>query len=294
MRRFLFHLLLTALAVGNLMAHADPRGEIHPQIQLAANGNFRVFFTYQNQGIVDSMTLLLAPDGRELIPRHRLSPQAMQKFGLSSSSNDRFNHPLSTTGIKAPAADVIALPGPGNNTRLALVEAKSSPSAPGAARPLPYDPVPETPDSFALSTHYVAIITMVFASDQMTPVQGMFRCCRRDGGKAGYSTALERVGTIYDNPITSAPVWSANRFWVAWVQERGDKENPNWRTVLTEMDPETGRTAHHDLPGLSHWNTSIDLEVNSDGILCAAWAPSLDGSYPGIAKVVTAVFPTRP
>ena len=63
--------------------------------------------------------------------------------------------------------------------------------------------------------------------------------------------------------------------------------------LLDGFDPDTGAEEHHDLPGLSNWNTDVDLVANAHGTLCAAWTASLDGSYPGFAKIVTAVFPTK-
>ena len=60
-----------------------------------------------------------------------------------------------------------------------------------------------------------------------------------------------------------------------------------WETLLTSIDPVSGKVEHKRLPGLSSWNTPVSMKTTG-GWLCIAWNASIDGSYPGTAKIVTA------
>ncbi len=291
--RLRFRFLPCLLLASSLQAHSDPRGEKHPGIQTDAQGNFRITFSYADQAQNWTrywMSMVIAEDGRELIPRHQLSPPALRALGLADSTEESGDRPAHQDQPDTAAA-VITISTPEGKRRLALREGNQ---AAGAALTLPFDAFgEENVEKYTITPHYVAVLSMLYPSESATPDEMILRTCRRQGSIPGRQLGFREVGKIYDFPSASLPVWVNQRFWVAWVRERGPEEARTWTTVLTGFDPETGVAEHHDLPGLSHWNTHVDLVANAHGTLCAAWTASLDGSYPGFAKIVTAVFPTK-
>lgn len=291
LRHLLYFLLGPCLAPA-LCAHSDPRGEKHPGIQTDAQGNFRITFSYADsvQNWTRSwMSMVIAEDGRELIPRHRLSPPALLALGLPDSTEESGYRPH-LRYQRGADAEVMTLPAPDGKVRLALREETRNS---GAARPLPLDPLLEHFGNYTISPDHFAMLSNGYAAEASQSIDMILFTCRRQGSTPGRQLRFAGVGSIYDFPSTSQPVWVRQRFWVAWVRERGPEETRTWTTVLTGFDPETGAEEHHELPGLSHWNTHVDLVANAHGTLCAAWTASLDGSYPGYAKIVTAVFPTK-
>lgn len=236
------------------------------------------------------MSMVIAEDGRELIPRHRLSPSALRALNLPDNTEDS-GYRTEWQNARGSAAGVITIETPEGKSRLVL---KQGHSPSGFAQPLPFYPLElENLEKSTVTSNHVATVSMVYATESSQPREMILRTCRRFGATSGKQLRFANVGTIYDFPSASLPVWVNERFWIAWVSQRGPDEAPAWTTVLTGYDPETGAAEHHDLPGLSNWNTHVDLAANANGILCAAWTASLDGSYPGFAKIVTAVFPTK-
>ncbi|RYD26390.1 MAG: hypothetical protein EOP86_26035 [Verrucomicrobiaceae bacterium] len=160
---------------------------------------------------------------------------------------------------------------------------------------LPFGPVEAGSGAESTVTEeYVAVAMGYYRNLESDPLGIQFRCCRRKGTWTGVQVNLAHAVGIYDFVTTSRPVWAGGRFWIAWVRQLGTEGSFTWTTVLTGLDPVTGIVESHDLPGISHWNTNVALAVNTRQTLCAAWAPSMDGSYAGRARIVTAVFPTRP
>ncbi|MES2708663.1 MAG: hypothetical protein V4726_18860 [Verrucomicrobiota bacterium] len=80
-----FICLFYVLSAVHAVAHSDPMGEKNPVVIPDAKGHFRVFFNYADENYHSPMSLLLAEDGRELIPRHRLSAAARKAFGIQES-----------------------------------------------------------------------------------------------------------------------------------------------------------------------------------------------------------------
>lgn len=110
------------------------------------------------------------------------------------------------------------------------------------------------------------------------------------GGFApGVTVEIGEPAAIYDSPCVSNPVWASKKWWIAWVRKKkgNGAEKVEWETVLTSIEPLTGKKQDEVLPGLSHWNTGLSLKTTG-GWLCAAWHASEDGSYPGRARIVTA------
>jgi hypothetical protein len=290
-------LLLPAVSVSPVSGHQDPRGEIHPWVVPDAHGNFRIFYTQSERGFSSPMKMLLAEDGHERIPRHRSSAAALKAYGILKPAWKE--NPVFSFWDPAPvhSETILEFIG-GGKYRLMLREADpvsgQFPPGPVQGCALPFSPVESDIGAESnVTEEYAAVVQGYYRNEESDPMGIQFRCCRRKGTGAGVQVNLDHAVSIYDFVTASRPVWAGGRFWIAWVRQLGTEGNHAWTTVLTGLDPVTGIAESHDLPGISHWNTSVSLAVNAGQTLCAAWAPSMDGSYPGRARIVTAVFPTR-
>jgi hypothetical protein len=286
--------LIYLMSAAPLAAHSDPRGEKHPLVVVDAKENFRVFYDYSDADYQSRMSLLLAEDGKELIPRHRLSPSALQAFGIPTVGDSIFFDMRPDPLTDAP--EVVLAPVAGDKYQLALTlrsKAADRQKKPATPEFLPFEPLQENIEEYLVTQDYAAVISTPFTSETSPSDIMMLRCCRKTGGQSGTELKISNVSSIF-SPTVSPLVWANGRFWIAWVRQRGRDDKATWTTVLTGLDPVTGKAEHHDLQGLSHWNTTVALAANANGVLCAAWAASIDGSYPGRARLVTAVFPTKP
>jgi len=252
----------------------NPQGEISPSVEVE-DGNFAISFITRVKTENLDWGMVFSPEGKLLIPRHRI---------------------LVTRTEQPAPADAIK------------VETREDPSAGKSGfvltrttegqkveQPLPLDPV-----KFAI----VAETTIAGEwtgftwsnAEAVSPfptVNLMFSTAATKGFPSGKTVFVgESATTIYYSPIASAPVWAAHRWWVAWVrpaQNAAERKDPlrAWETILTSIDPASGKLEHKRLPGISHWNTNVSMKTTG-GWLCIAWNATIDGSYPGVAKIVTA------
>jgi hypothetical protein len=269
-------LLLLTLSATLVRGHQDPRGEAHPRVTANADGTFTVTFRYWIPEREGRMRMLLGADGKELVPRHWYTP-----------TEDRSNE-IWDPGRTEPGFSLETVTPNENGTRLIL---RSPGGEAKGTVALPLDAKDFTGfQKAAVEGHEVAFTCGGYREDEERGIILSLWCCRRNGFQPGHKVLLGTAGSIYDFPTASAPLWCAGRWWVAWVEQRGEGEKTTWATVLSSVDPETGKTDRRDLPGLSNWNSSLSLAANAAGTICVAWHASLDGTYPGTAKIVTAVF----
>lgn len=103
--------LLTLLPAAGALAHSDPFGEIHPVVFTDENGNFRIFFDHVESGLRQPMSMLLAQDGRELIPRHSLSSAALAALGIQSARDgDGFDYGSPWRGFRKSGCQIFFCP----------------------------------------------------------------------------------------------------------------------------------------------------------------------------------------
>lgn len=270
---FLAALLFTAR---QCMAHADPLGETHPHVTANQDGSFTVTFNHHIGEEQTRMRMMLGADGKEAVPRHRIKKD-MEPRDVEIPSNVPPGIRMVTAGKEEAQTQ----------TLLVNPAANKSGKTGALTLPLRYPAyVHETP---VIAGKEVAVAY----GEPVERTEGMplnLTWCRTDGFQSNRTVTLGKVACIYDFPRISPPVWSAGRWWVTWVEVRRREEAFTWTTVLSCVDPQSGKVEHHDLPGISNWNTSLDIAVNAAGTFCVAWHASLDGSYPGTAKIVTAVF----
>lgn len=118
-----------------------------------------------------------------------------------------------------------------------------------------------------------------------------------EGFLPGRTVELGIPAYIMYSPVVSDLVWAGGRWWVAWVRDDTPADSKDvkrvYHTILSGVDPKSGKVTHEVLPGISDWNANLSLATHN-GWLCAAWHASIDGIYPGIAKVVTAFHQVPP
>lgn len=301
MRQWLYSLLGLTLA-WQASAHMSPSGDTDPQVTVQ-EGRFVISFATINTDrggrLLDAV--IHEPDGRVFIPRHRVllpelkketrqgppldSPEVVLISAANSRPIDLFQ---AGDSHKASAKEL---------HRAVWVEHPNDPSR-RTERPLPIE-VSGTPNAATLTTvsqvgvqgHQVAFLwsdSPIELSSEGTQLR--LSMASLQGFAEGKTVTLGEAASIYHFPITSPPIWAANRWWVGWVQKipgNHKKENEAWQTVLSSYEPATQKLEHKPLPGISNWNSSVSI-ATTNGWLCIAWHASIDGSYPGMAKIVTA------
>jgi hypothetical protein len=271
-------LILSLAAPWSLHAHSDPRGDVRPTV-FVQDGSFVICF--RNNDVYDmdqrpAWKMSFTADGKVILPRHRLpEPQ-----------RDDWQRRL-----RAEATwDVTTLKPEGQKgERVVLREIVNG-------RKQSY-PLPLNPEGIYAETACRAGDEVAFTwSDMRTTMEEApvlkFTCLPLKTFSPGVTVEIGEVATIYEFPRVSNPMWAARKWWIAWVRPNpADKAKEwseiTWQTVITSIDPVTGHCVHDVRPELSHWNTSLSLKT-AGGWLCAAWHASIDGSYPGRARIVTA------
>ncbi|MBE2287408.1 MAG: hypothetical protein IAE77_28395 [Prosthecobacter sp.] len=270
-------LVLSLAALTSLWAHSDPRGDTHPTV-VVQDGTFVICFGNNDAFDMEQRPMWkmsFTTDGQVILPRHRLSAEQLEEWQRR---------------LKGEASwDVTTVKIEGQGKRAILREIVNG-------RKQSY-PLPLASGALFAETTGKAGDEVGFAwsEPRMTVEEDAilkFSCVSLKTFFPGITVELGPVATIYDFPRVSNPVWAAARWWVAWVRPKpGDKAKEwseiTWQTVITSIDPVTGQLVHEVRPELSHWNTSLSLKT-AGGWMCAAWHASIDGTYPGHARIVTA------
>lgn len=282
LRRTLICSLLLPIACP---AHSDPRGDIHPVVNVE-DGQFAISFDVAPMTFTSNpdeqpsrWRVLYTPDGKVSLPRHRVPEHSL----------DSEYHPDQTWVKAVRDSD-------NQTVRFAITRPV------GAFLhefPLPIDPTSSAwPEGSFVAGDWVGFtwgnqVTPEGSSSRFTPptVELMFSAANIKDFTSGPTVKIGEPATIYHFPRCSSPLWAANHWWVAWVRAAPDSTKSEvppraWETVLTKIDPTTGEMNHRVLDGLSDWNTSLSINA-TNGWLCVAWHVTKDGTYPGIAKIET-------
>jgi hypothetical protein len=273
----LFFAAVFLLAAGFAFAHSDPMGEVHPRVTANQDGSFTVTFRYSDGYQEGRMRMMMGADGKERVPRHWI------KKGAEEESRE-----LPTK--ESPHIRYVEVNKEGAKSRALLTRQVDDRGAEKiTARVLP---VKRPADSTAATETAGKEVAFAYGELDLGGEGMPFKLtwCRSEGFQAARTVSLGTVACIYDFPSASPLVWSAGRWWVAWVRGQKKEDTFTWTTVLSSVDAVSGKVEHHDLPGNSNWNTSLAIAVNAAGTFCVAWHASVDGTYPGKAKIVTAVF----
>lgn len=261
-------------------AHMNPHGDVSPSVEIE-DGKFAIHFITRVETQVLEWGMVFSPEGKLLLPRHQILVK-------------RPEPPPPADAIKV---ETLGVPG-SRKTRFVLTRTTNGQKV---EQPLPLDPAKfAMVDESALAGEWAGFTWTALGYDwtsdeRVDPsasVKLMFSTAATKGFSPGKTVLLGEPATIYDFPTSSAPVWAARRWWVAWVRQAetaAERKDPlrRWETILTSIDPISGKVEHKRLPGLSHWNTNVSMKTTG-GWLGIAWNATIDGSYPGVAKIVTA------
>lgn len=267
MRRCLCAILLLATACV-LRAHQYPAGDVGPLVSVL-DGAFVVRFQHRDDS--SDWQMNFAPDGKVVLPRHHI-PRDEE----SSAGQDRWSAHAAGQNDSGPFRFIL-------NERVGGIS---------RSYPLPLEPASERvhPVDACRAGYEIGFAwSVVNAADDEREVTLNFSAASLKGFSNGITVEIGKPATIYHFPCVSNPVWAAKKWWIAWIRANPKAKDAlsAWQSVLTSIDPVTGRLEHEVLPGLSTWNTGISMKTTG-GWLCAAWHASMDGSYPGRAKIVTA------
>jgi hypothetical protein len=261
-------------------AHMNPHGDINPSVEVE-DGKFSIHFITRVESETLNWGMVFSPEGKLVLPRHRISVK-------------REEQPAPADAI---TVDAIREPVPGK-THFVLTRTTDGQKV---EHPLPLDPVKfANVEKSTVAGEWVGFTWTAFSYDwsddkRVEPSDSMnlmFSTAATKGIAPGKTVLIGEPAMINYSPSASAPVWAARRWWVAWVRQaatEAERKDPlrAWETILTSIDPVSGKLEHKRLPGLSSWNTPVSMKTTG-GWLCIAWNASIDGSYPGAAKIVTA------
>jgi len=272
-------LLFVLGTVTALQAHSDPMGDVRPVV-LVVDVGFVVCFRSSDErtGSDYSPTwkMSFSADGKILLPRHRIPVKLRDSWAKGAAQMDCSVHAQRL--------------GDERKCRFVLDERVNGKMRSYPLPLEPVDPVYGTPACRAGDE--VGFSWSLPRGTQQGEVKLMFSAASLKGFARGISVEIGKPATIYDMPRVSNTVWAAGRWWIAWVRtstDVKDHDDPHkaWKTILTSINPVTGKTEDEVLPGLSNWNTDLSMKTVG-GWLCVAWHASMDGQYPGVAKIVTA------
>lgn len=271
-------LVLSLAALGSLRAHRDPSGDIHPTV-VVQDGSFVICFGNNDAFDMDQRPMWkmsFTTDGKVILPRHRLS--AEQRDEWQRRLHGEVSWDVTTVKVEGQEKERAILREIVNGRKHSF--------------PLPL----ESGALYAETTGKAGDeVGFAWSEPQLTMEKDAvlkFSCVSLKTFAPGLTVEVGPVATIYEFPRVSNPVWAVGKWWIAWVRRNpADKAKEwseiTWQTVITSIDPVTGQCVHDVRPELSHWNTSLSLKT-AGGWLCAAWHASIDGSYPGRARIVTA------
>lgn len=280
--------IVAVLATVCARGHVAPRGDVYP-IVIAQQGVFHVC-SFLNSGADDREIVFRSihkPDGVLMVPRHRVMDEALLKRLKTARLRPGWgpvNHDPCIVRLTPRH------PTDGVETKEQQLVLRTWNGGAASDEPLLFD-VAESAD---LTSQFIAkewgALLWSKTDYEAKGTTLHLTWFQRSSTATPITRELGICGTIYDFPSASDLVWAGGRLWVAWIREESDQKHPpsrHWRTMLTSFDPVTGKTASKELPGISHWNSSLSI-AETKGWLCIAWHCSKDMDYPGEAVIVTA------
>jgi hypothetical protein len=276
-------LLLLALA-GPAFGHADPRGDLHPQV-LVKDGNFAIVFNSSQPEGVESFTgekavfrMIYTPEGKLVAPRHP----------LDRKRDWRETGPAGLYGKGMRLGDVSVYFGGGHS------------SQPGFRLRTPDGVVTRVtlPWSRDLSLNLCEDVMLLPEGLALTGKEGRgevaennlkFYWFEHEATEALTTQSIGPTICIYDFPVASNIAYAGGRFWVAYMRPAGQPEDEGVELALWSWKPgeEKGRVEVLDSP--AHWNCHLSMAAIGDR-LCLAYHCAMKESYYGTDARIVTVF----
>ena len=266
--------LAFGILVGVAIAHSDPDGDTHPDVQII-DGNFAVVFNPERIGdrredyssSKSVVRVVYTPEGKLIAPRHPLErkrfhgengPVGVYGRGVPFGKSSIFFQGRSSKPgyvIRSPKGKLsrVRLPWP-EVTNLSLLE-----------------DVNLTPEGIAMT-------------GKEDPENLKFYWFEHDSVEPPIVQMLGPTATIYDFPVASNIAYAGGRFWVVFMRP---KESDGLELALWSWKPgeEEGRVEVLDSP--AHWNSHLSMAAIGDR-LCLAYhcATTPEGSRQK-ARIIT-------
>jgi len=268
-------LLLLTGSLGTLFAYTAPRGEITPSVY-ASHGFFQVISYYNPGGGAKGHLLrtVYAPDGKVVIPKHRLGESALLKDWQPYVEERDPYAPYSFSPAEfGPANSDPFGSEPFSNQRLVFREIIE-----GVPRIMPLPLVmPELPAmdiSYSSTPSHFAVLWSKPAEGEASGLLVLYLSwMRRDTFAEAKTRELGPAAGLWDwSSGTSRPVWAGSRLWVAWVhvQDAKEKEPKTVELMLSSYDPTSDTLESKPLKARVDWDSRVSL-ASTNGWLCLAW-----------------------
>ena len=270
---------LLCLTTQSARAHQDPAGDSHPQIEIEDDA-FVIYSRYRvylQEGEGGWYRQSYGVTGQMREPRHRMPEERAQE--LEEATRAGWNPEPTGSSVESGGGGPFLLMGTEEGTKYVRPLPVSGPKGADVERSL----VVGQTVGFLWSGEKII--------DENADERLRLSFAALKGFAPGQTVTIGKPCTIYHFPVVSNLVWAGGRWWVAWVRDDTPADGTDgkriYHTILSSVDPKSGKVTHEVLPGTSNWNSSLSLATHG-GWLCAAWHASIDGTYPGIAKVVAA------
>lgn len=233
-------------------AHEDPRGDVHPVVQVE-NGNFAVYFRNKSTGDDPDhrrFRTLYSPKGKLLAPRHAVEEWPERRRSIHRRSTRVGEEVIQVERGIQPAYLVSR---EGNRQRHRL--------------PWPdHSHIAVVHDVHADHKTITLAVTDVEYGHDLSLILFHFDRYQFDPPK---TVSLGHPATIYSFPVASNIVHAKGRYWIAWMR-REPGEHEAKETVLSSWVPGETEATHLVMDTPSDWNSSLSLAASGD-TLCLAY-----------------------
>jgi hypothetical protein len=247
---------ILALPTGELLAHQDPVGDVHPEVSVA-EGCFVVDFSNNEKRSIDHdhFRNIYDAGGSLVVPRHRVSEKKPDTplgwmGGLRRSDGENsYELDEEAKRLTIRSGEKIlsrkSLPWPGGKPPLVIFL-----------------------DFVVLGGNFIIIGTLPHPEGYEHGALLSVHRFELNSSKPPLALTLGAVATIYDFPTSSNVVVVGERVTLAWM---GTPEGTEvHRFCLTTVDPLSMQTSTRRLDGDYHWNTHISI-ASIGTRLCVAW-----------------------
>ena len=259
--------------------HADPRGDIHPQVSVM-DGMFSIIFNSSRPGDEENFTaaqpvqrMIFTADGKLFAPRHPLEQQRSYRetgpVGLYGREARLGESTVYFQGNQSGQPGYLLKSPEGELTRVRLPWPEK-----GALRLLN--------DALVAGEGIAMTGKEGGASEKGGPL--IFYWFAHESTAPPVILTIGTTACIYDFPVASNIAFAGGRFWVAYMRptEKQDLKLALWSWHPGDKD---GRVEDLDSP--AHWNSHLSLAAIGDRLCLAYHCATVESYYGSEARIMT-------
>ena len=262
--------LIMCCAVTELAGHADPRGDVYPNVKVE-RGNFVIDFenNEEERGHEDrsNFRMIYSPDGILLSPRHRQGKAAGLDEALGHAAKNEAHLPneiiLFNRGRMAQPTYLLEKDGRKEEHRLAWPENTKN----------AFEAVAADTDSICVASISNGILLLNHFDRRRFALPETVQI-----------TAPQTLSFIWDFPVVSNLVQVNERYCIAWP--RFNRKASRFECIISTWKPGAKEPVEIILDTPADWNTHLSLAVIGDR-LCLAYH-TLTGEYNSRSTIITA------